>query len=360
MDALCPDVISHILGKYCLLMLPLCNRACRGWQKLALHVRVHPSSLADVARHNNASLPLLQNIAAARHRWPNSLVCRIARNAARGGHRNIVHHCLYRWSTSNVGDIVSYGARGGHLFTVGELAISPEQHYIKLANWCMAWAARGGHTRLVHVFRDTYGARNINWALEKAARGGHTDIVLLCLEWGARDIPLAMENASTKGHADILRILYERFQNQQHVPDVMQAADALPFHAFFGDSYRIRLLNQLICNAAVGGHVEIMRMCLEWGATQPANSLLLLGAANNHEEVLRFCHDTLGAIDVTGAYWEAAPRGYTRIMAICREWGADTYNQFSAQPVNPDDYLCQERTRMLRRYGRTDGANDEP
>ena len=71
-------------------------------------------------------------------------------------------------------------------------------------------------------------------------------------------------------------------------------------------------------NAAWKGHVEIVKLCKEWGATD-FNSAMEEAAWEGHVEIVKLCKEW-GATDFDEAMSYAAKGGHVEIVKLCRGW----------------------------------------
>ena len=81
---------------------------------------------------------------------------------------------------------------------------------------------------------------------------------------------------------------------------------------------------ELCCWAAINGHLEIVKLCKEWGATD-YDGAMWWAAINGHLEIVKLCKEW-GATDYDGAMCWAAINGHLEIVKLCKEWGATDYD----------------------------------
>ncbi len=74
--------------------------------------------------------------------------------------------------------------------------------------------------------------------------------------------------------------------------------------------------------AAANGHIEIVRLCHEWGAD--GNTAMAMAAKGGHEAIVRLCHEWGADGNTAMAY--AAKFGQEAIVRLCHEWGASNVN----------------------------------
>ena len=79
-------------------------------------------------------------------------------------------------------------------------------------NEAMAWAADGGHLKIIQYLIDKKGATEFNWAMIRAAYGGHLEIVKYLIEdlenvYSAYNLHNAIYWAEDRGHLDIIEYL---------------------------------------------------------------------------------------------------------------------------------------------------------
>ena len=77
-------------------------------------------------------------------------------------------------------------------------------------------------------------------------------------------------------------------------------------------------------SAAINGHLEIVKLCKEWGATD-YDGAMWSAAINGHLEIVKLCKEW-GATDYDGAMLWAALNGHLEIVKLCKEWGATDYD----------------------------------
>lgn len=96
-------------------------------------------------------------------------------------------------------------ARGGHMEIVNLMLQRGATNYSET----MANAAAEGHIDIVKLMLDK-GAKEYNWAMVAATSGNHIDIVRLMLERGANDYNTVMALASSRGYTGIVNLMLER------------------------------------------------------------------------------------------------------------------------------------------------------
>ena len=70
--------------------------------------------------------------------------------------------------------------------------------------------------------------------------------------------------------------------------------------------------------AAENGHIEIVKLCKEWGATN-FNGAMILAAKNGHVEVMKLCKEW-GVTYLDYAMILAAENGHIETVKLYREW----------------------------------------
>jgi Ankyrin repeats (3 copies) len=156
------------------------------------------------------------------------------RNAAEGGHMEIVKLMIEKGATDFVG-AMARAAKGGHMEIV-KLMMEKGVTYFDTA---MAYAAKGGHMEIVKLMIEK-GATDFNQAIADAAYGGHIEIVKFMIEKGATSFDWAMRNAAYGGYMEIVKLMIEK-----------GATD-------FDTAMNI---------AARGGYMEIVKFMIEKGST---------------------------------------------------------------------------------------------
>ena len=73
-------------------------------------------------------------------------------------------------------------------------------------------------------------------------------------------------------------------------------------------------------NAAENGHIEIVKLCREWGA-KDYDEALCLAALGGHIEILRLCREYGEYEDFDSAMWFADLNGHIRRLCPCAENG---------------------------------------
>jgi len=73
-----------------------------------------------------------------------------------------------------------------------------------------------------------------------------------------------------------------------------------------------------MANAAVGGHLECMKLCKEWGATD-FNWSMNITASGGHLECMKLCKDS-GATNFDTAMWFASVNEQTQCVQLLQEW----------------------------------------
>ena len=85
-----------------------------------------------------------------------------------------------------------------------------------------------------------------------------------------------------------------------------------------------KFLNDMT-KAAKGGHVEIVKLYKEWGATY-FDEVMSYAAKGGHVEIVKLCKEW-GATDFDEAMSNAAWEGHVEIVKLCKEWGATDFNR---------------------------------
>ena len=79
-----------------------------------------------------------------------------------------------------------------------------------------------------------------------------------------------------------------------------------------------------ICCAAYRGHIWIVKLCREFGATD-FEEAMCFAARNGHVEIVKLCRE-YGATDFEEAMCFAARNGHVEIIKLCREFGATAFD----------------------------------
>ena len=127
-------------------------------------------------------------------------------------------------------------------------------------NKAMNYAALKGHIDIVELMLK-HGARGVNKALKYAASGGQIRIVKLLMEHGADDFDEAVVETSSGGHIDIMKL-------------------------FYGFDFDVYSLNHAMFYAAEGGFIDMVTLLKEWGA-HDLRCVVRQAAANGHIELMK-------------------------------------------------------------------------
>ena len=120
-------------------------------------------------------------------------------------------------------------------------------------------------------------------------------------ELGVND---AMIKAAREGHIEIVKL-----------------------HKEWGATY----FDEAMREAAEGGHVEIVKLCKEWGATN-FDWAMIKAASGGHIEIMELCKEW-GATNFDWAMREAAKGGHVEVIELCKEWGATDFNRAMSNAV---------------------------
>ena len=79
------------------------------------------------------------------------------------------------------------------------------------------------------------------------------------------------------------------------------------------------------------GHVEIVKLCKEWGATD-FNWAMSNAAREGHVEIVKLCKEW-GATDFNWAMSNAVRYGHVEIVKLCKEWGETDFDETMSYAV---------------------------
>lgn len=202
-------------------------------------------------------------------------------------------------------------------------------------------AARGGHGDIIdHCAAHFANSTAVDYEqpaelLKQAARGGHSDlfeqIVRRCHQSGnpicMHDKNIAMCAAARGGHMRLVRHCIETHGCSNIYMALVRAARGghVVLAKMLIDEYSATSFNMAMAMAAKGGHFELMLYLRDTGgsAANDVNLAFAHAAGGGHESIVRFCHDVWQADAVEYAMRLAAVHGHASIVRICHdEWGA--------------------------------------
>ncbi|MFA6166461.1 MAG: hypothetical protein WC700_07600 [Gemmatimonadaceae bacterium] len=214
-----------------------------------------------------------------------------AKSAAGGGHVDLLKRLLQSWTINILTDIAENGAQAGNMEIV-QLCLDRGLNSLDSA---LVGACRGGHKDLA-VTLYSMGATSFDEALIEAASQGHEETFRLCVAWGAsaNSFDVALRAAARGGHGSIVRLCCE-----------LGATD----------------FDWAFAAAAEGGHKQLLEFFYDRGVTSDALNIALGEAAlNGHVDVMKMCHEW-GATNFHEACNRAVTESQLKALALCLEWG---------------------------------------
>ena len=111
--------------------------------------------------------------------------------------------------------------------------------------------------------------------------------------------------------------------------------------------------DELLGKSAGGGHLEAMRICRDWGATD-FNGAMVCAATRDQIAALRLCKEW-GARNFDTILIFAAGIGQEKIMRLSREWGATEFTLALMHAISRDQekamQLCREWGAIAPNFG---------
>lgn len=123
------------------------------------------------------------------------------------------------------------------------------------------------------------GATKYDWAMANAAKGGHVEVVELMLEKGATDYTKSLLAACQAGHLSIAKLMLDR-GTDKGLHNLAMALAAYGRSPPLGDSDAVHQ-NHL----AEGGHLPIVRLLINHGATDYKRAIMYARAAGQTEVI---------------------------------------------------------------------------
>jgi len=230
-------------------------------------------------------------------RWSSSTSNLLLRFAARFGYGELMRTCVHVWGATDIAGAVSVAAEVGQASIV--LLCHKEWFSEMDVDAAMLYAAYGNQESIMRMCH-TWGATHVNAAMGAAAASGHATLVRICHdEWGAKDTPTAMAGAAQYGHETVVRMCHDDFGARDNTD-----------------------LNFTMAHAAARGHEHLVRLCHdEWGATD-VNRAMLSAAYGGHIAIVRLCLQW-GAVQIREARRKANSRGHAHIVDLCDAWLAE-------------------------------------
>ena len=163
-----------------------------------------------------------------------------------------------------------------------------------------------------------------------AAAHGHLPTML---RYPPKSITVSMRDAALSGHIDIVR--------QCQVWGARNYESAASAAAYQGHVDIVCQLkewgasnyNKMMCSAAAGcGHANIVQQCQIWGADD-FEEAMFEAARSGHLDIVQQCQ-AWGARDYEGAMYSAVQGGHIDIVRQCQAWGARDYDTIRTMAVN--------------------------
>ena len=101
-----------------------------------------------------------------------------------------------------------------------------------------------------------------------------------------------------------------------------------------------------LCAIAAGcGHVEIVKLCREYGATD-FDEAMVSAATEGDIEIVKLCRE-YGAADFDESYGLSSwSRGDIEIVKLCKEWGATNFGEAAWSAAEEITWFTVERSRI--------------
>lgn len=209
-------------------------------------------------------------------------------------------------------------------------------HYNEIAEE----AAAGGYSDIV-LSMLARGANNYNKIAIAAARYGHSEIVDLAVEAGASAMGKIVAGAAESGSLDIIEKYWSRWLDPRAA--LTSAAEELQVDVirWIIDQLRFPELyyDDIAQGAARGGHMELTKQMIEWGAEDFA-SIANNAASNGHWDIVDYLLETHPPLDYDTLAIEAAKRGEEDRVTQMIDLGASDYDMIAisaARGCTPGD-----------------------
>ena len=233
--------------------------------------------------------------------------------AAANGHFKCLEFAFNRnCPFSNEG--LNVAARNGHYVCVEFMLMQNAMDFRWNRDNCRACehAARGGHIRVLQLLREF----RIGWstdATEACARGGHVD----CMEWMLRekcpiDYRYCFDDAARDGHIHMLHWIAARWTPNGPAAEVY-------FH------------DELLEDLAGTGHIPVLELAKEWGATFEDDSFVTIAAHDGHLDTIKWLVEQGAPLDPEALPGAASTGGNLDVLNWVAEqpdmvWGNDTFD----------------------------------